>query len=185
MSVGVLEILRELDACDSALAWVAARPSATAEALWAECPRGDWMLWLVARAGVDRRLVVLAACDCAEPALEYVPDGEDRPRQAIEVTRAWCRGEAELEDVRAAALAAYAAYAARAADAYAALAADAYAYAARAADAYAAADCAAAYAAAADAADAATARTTSLAHSADIVRARIPWPTVAAALEAL
>jgi hypothetical protein len=58
------------------------------------------MLWLLARTGADHRELVLAACDCAETALIHVPAGEDRPRQAIETTRAWCRGEATIEQVR-------------------------------------------------------------------------------------
>jgi hypothetical protein len=43
--------------------------------------------------GVDRSLVVLAACDCARTWLRHVPPGEDRPRLAIETAEAWCRGE--------------------------------------------------------------------------------------------
>jgi hypothetical protein len=56
--------------------------------------------------GVDRSLVVLAACDCARTALRYVPPGEDRPLLAIEAA-------AHLR--AAAAEAAYADYAAHAA----------------------------------------------------------------------
>jgi len=108
-------------ACSDAVEWVGTR---TIEQAWAECERGDWMLWLAGRIDIDRKLLVSAACACAEPALAFVRAGEDRPRLAIEVARAWCVGTATLDDVRAAAAAAYAAYAA----AYAA--ADAAAYAA-------------------------------------------------------
>ena len=48
------------------------------------------------------------------------PPGEDRPRLAIETAEAWCRGEVTIEEVRAAADAAYAAHAAGYAAAYAA-----------------------------------------------------------------
>jgi hypothetical protein len=34
--------------------------------------------------------------------LHFVPAGEDRPRRALEVARAWCRGDASLDDVRSA-----------------------------------------------------------------------------------
>ncbi len=154
------EQLRDLDACAEAIKWVNGR---SLRKCWQVADRGDWMLWLAARVGVDRKTLVLAACDCAEPALKYVPKGEDRPRKAIETARAWCEGRATLKEVRSAA------FAARAADAaaYAAAAADAAAYAAYAADAY------AAYAAA-DAADAADAYAASLKHSAKLVRKRIP-----------
>lgn len=140
------DTLRRLDACQEARVWVGDRDLATA---WRECARGDWMLWLAARAGVDRRLVVEAACDCAEAALVHVPAGENRPRVAIETARRWSRGEATVEEVRRAA-----------------------------------ADAADAYAASYAAADADAGRRASLARSADMVRARIPYETIAAALEA-
>ena len=101
-------------ACRDAVEWVGTRPI---EQAWAECERGDWMLWLSGKIDIDRKLIVLAACACAEPALAFVPAGEDRPRRAIEVARAWCADAATLDDVRAAA------YAYAAADADAAYAA--------------------------------------------------------------
>ena len=126
-------------ACRDAVEWVGTRPI---EQAWAECERGDWMLWLSGKIDIDRKLIVLAACACAEPALAFVPAGEDRPRRAIEVARAWCADAATLDDVRAnAANAAYAvdAYAAAYAAANAANAADAATAAAYAANAAAAA----------------------------------------------
>ena len=127
------------------------------------------MLWLAARADVRRQEVVLAACACARLALPHVLAGEMRPLRAIETAEAWAQGEAgvTLTDVRRAAAAAAAAYAAAAAAA--AYAADAAAYAAYAADAY-----AAAYAA--------DARARVLRECAALVRERIPWATVEAAL---
>jgi len=104
----------------------------------------------------DRKTLVLAACLCAETALKFWEKKhptDNRPHIAIETARRWARGEATLDEVKAAADAAdAAAYAAdAAAAAYAAYAAsDDAAYAAAAA--YAASD-----AAAADAADAADA----------------------------
>ncbi len=46
------------------------------------------------RLGVDSKLLVLAACDCAEPALKHVSKGEARPRIAIETARRWVNGDA-------------------------------------------------------------------------------------------
>jgi hypothetical protein len=68
------------------------------------------MFWIAAKLGVDRRLIVLAACDCARLALPYVPVSEERPRLAIETAEAWTLGEATLEEARTArdAAAAYA-----------------------------------------------------------------------------
>ena len=53
----------------------------------------------------DKRRL-LAACDCAETALRFVPPGEVRPRDAIETARRWVRREASLAEVRRAAIAA-------------------------------------------------------------------------------
>lgn len=104
-------------ACGEALEWVRARPTLTAQELWDNCPRGDWLLWWASRAGVPRPTLVLAACACARTVLPYVPPGEDRPLRAIATAEAWARGEGTTKaEVLAAATVAYAA-AAVAADA--------------------------------------------------------------------
>ena len=72
------------------------------EDLWRDCERGDWMLWLAAKAGVDRHIVVEVACACARTALQYVPAGEERPRRAVELAEAWARGKADRTALRAA-----------------------------------------------------------------------------------
>ena len=173
--------LTRLRACAEAVDWARTQPDA--KTAWGACQRGDWMLWLAGRAGVDRKQVVLAACDCAEPALVHLADDASLLAcvWAIDSARRWARGETDSREVEAAAYAAYdAAYdaaAAYAAVAYAAAyAADAYAaYAA-----YAAAAAAAAYAAAYDAAAYAAAYA---ATSADLVREHIAWSDVERALE--
>jgi hypothetical protein len=172
----VVAALKKLRACRESIEW-ASEHGGDWSALWRDCQRGDWMLWLAGmlagEPGSDkRRPLVLATCECARLALKHVPDGEDRPRKAIEAAEAWAHGAAgvTLEQVRAYADAAAYAYAyAYAAYAYAA-AADAAAAAAAAAD-----DAAAAAAYAAYAADAyAAARGTRLAQCADIVRKHYP-----------
>ena len=116
-----------MNACAEAVEW--ASRFATPEQAWAACERGDWMLWLVGRAGIEREKLVLVACECARLALPHTSD--ERVKKAIEVTEAWARGEVAIEDVRAARQGALAARTA----AYAAAAAAAAAYAAYAADA--------------------------------------------------
>src|SRR3990172_4128216 len=177
--------LVKMDACAEAVEWARTQPSLARA--WRVCPRGDWMLWLAEKRHVDRKRLTWVACQCARTALRYVPDGEALPLRCIEVTEAWTRGEATLDEVRAAGAAAWAAGAA-----WAAWAAGAAAWAARAArDAAGAARAAAGAAraaagAAAGAAGAAAwaardaagaARDASLAESARIVRRE--WPTVA------
>ena len=60
----------------------------------------------------DHRLLALWAAACAEHVLhlfESVQPSDPRPRQAIELTRAWARGEIKMSQARAAAGAANAA----------------------------------------------------------------------------
>jgi hypothetical protein len=140
------DVLTRMSACDGAVEWARTQPSYAVA--WRRCQRPDWLLWLAGRCSrtlTQRRAIVLAACDCAETALRFVPAGEVRPAEAIRVARAWCRGRTTLEAVRVAADAA----------AYDAPNADAAAYAAYAA-AVAVAAAAAVAVAAYDAADAAT-----------------------------
>jgi hypothetical protein len=172
------EQLKAMGACASARDWVGARDLPTA---WAECQEPSWMFWLAGRT-VSRQALVLAACDCAELALKYVPAGEDRPRIAIETARKWARGEATIEQVHEARRNAYDA----AADADAA---DDAAYdAARGAATYAAAAaCASAADAADDAATAATAanaaRKTSNLESCNAIRRNITADMIAAGMK--
>jgi len=116
-------LLVKLGACSEAVKWTNGKELAEA---WANCERADWMLWLVGHmAGQEGwptlQQIVLVACRFAEDALpifeKKYPDDE-RPRQAIEVTRLWCEGKATIKEVRKVRSAAYAsAYAAAAADA--------------------------------------------------------------------
>ena len=127
--------LRRLWACNPAMEHFLESKAETFEAFWESVERPDWLLWLVGRLEIDRKLLVMTACACARTALKYVKPGEERPLRAIETAERWCRGEATIDEVRKARAAAdVAAYAdvADAADAaaYAAVAADA-AYAAR------------------------------------------------------
>jgi hypothetical protein len=60
----------------------------------------------------DHHLLAVWAADCAEHVLhlfEQVRPGDDRPRRAIELTRAWARGELTMTQARKAAFASAAA----------------------------------------------------------------------------
>ena len=167
------DYLRSLGACPEAREW--AEPYATLAEAWVACERADWLLWYAGKRGVDRRLLVRAACACARTVLPYVPVGEDRPHRAIEMAERWCDGRATLQEVSAAAADAAdaAAYAAADAADAAADAADAAAYAAYANAPNAAADAAyaAAYAATADAVAADAAYAAAYAATADAAAA--------------
>ena len=144
------QLLKQIHACNEAIDWVGEGTIAEA---WAECERADWMLWLIGKmmgkpGWPTHQELVRATCLCVRPALEFVPDGEERPRLAIEAAERWAKNpttENRLAAAAAAYAAAYAAAAAAAADAADAAAAASYA-AAYAAYAAAAAAAAAAYA---------------------------------------
>ena len=167
-------LLARLHACSEARDWSAGK---TLEQAWAECPRGDWMLWLAGHLDIDRKVLVRAACACARLALPFVPADETRPLKAIEAAEAWTRGEATIEDVRAARVARVARAAALAAAAACAAAEAAWACAA------AEAAWAVAYAAVCAAAEAArgAALASKLAECADIVRKHVPYELIAEA----
>jgi hypothetical protein len=155
--------LKEWGACSDGYDWAIKQKSW--KALWANCPRGDWMIWLLRKTGnwTHAQKVGIAVA-CAEHVLHICeakhPDGK-RPRQAIEAAKAWLDNPCDATRNAAAAYSAAAYSAAYSAAAYAAAAYSAAAYSAAAysAAAYsAAAYSAAAYSAAysASAADAAT-----------------------------
>jgi len=107
--------LTRLEACTDARAWARSLPAdTTPESAWSACERGDWLLWLLGalhrRGAVTRQVLVLAACASARTALRYLAG---RPAEAasiasIETAERWCRGEATIDEVRAARDAAWA-----------------------------------------------------------------------------
>lgn len=174
--------LKKLAACNDAIEWAGDRD---ARAAWNECERADWMLWLAQRV-LDLKLVMRAACACARTALQFVPAGEDRPRVAIETAEVWTRGEATIEAVRIASVAARTAaqaayYAANAANSYAAYAAHSAAVCAG----FSAADHAADADAYADYAAYAERRTQALREMADLVRGIISAEEISDAMKGL
>ena len=48
-------------ACENAIAWAGKYHSL--QECWEKCERGDWLLWFADNIGIDRKILVLAACD--------------------------------------------------------------------------------------------------------------------------
>ena len=101
--------LIDLDACREAREWADRK---TLSEIWGQCPRGDWMLWLARRAGVDKRTMTAAKADCAATIKHLMKD--PRSIKALETAQAYGRGEATDDELAAAAAAAYDAAAAAA-----------------------------------------------------------------------
>jgi len=108
-AAGLYDLLVKLAARKEILEWARGKPLDQA---WEECERADWMLWLCERmigneGWPTRQQIVLVACDCAEIALgaweKRYPKNPDLCK-ALEVTRAWAKGKATLEEVRHAAI---------------------------------------------------------------------------------
>ena len=67
--------LKEHGACDPAIKWIDNLPDASPHKLWAKCPRGDWMAWLLAESGVPLDQWVPAMYAAAERAVsQYAAD---------------------------------------------------------------------------------------------------------------
>lgn len=60
---------------------------ATWESLWAECPRGDWLLAIAERIGVEHTHLVRAAVACAR-----VADPDANARHLLELVEGWLSG---------------------------------------------------------------------------------------------
>jgi hypothetical protein len=103
------DFLRNINACHETIKWVGNR---TAQQAWNDCPRADWMLWWLAKIGMQNRMLVTLKCKCVRTALEYMPKDEGRPRAAIELVEMlafYSPGSITKRDLMAAAQAAWAA----------------------------------------------------------------------------
>lgn len=92
------QLLHHLGACDEARLWVDRTPG-TVRNVWNICEDPAFLFWFLGEIGIGCNSIALISCQCARLALQYVPDGEDRPRICIETTEAYLRGEATTEQV--------------------------------------------------------------------------------------
>lgn len=107
-----IEYLKSLNACHRAIKWVKTHGGTAAEC-WHDCEHGDWMAWLAAHINnTTQQQLVDVLADCAALALKYYeaiyPD-DKRVRNCINTCRRYAKGKATMEELIAAADAAYAA----------------------------------------------------------------------------
>ena len=117
------EYLKSVNACQPAIDWAGDKP---VEQVVAECHRGDWLLWLAKKCGVELQPLTLAKGHCANTVRHLMTD--ERSTRAVDVAIAFGEGRATRQELdtasSAAADAAYtASSAASSAAAYAANAA--------------------------------------------------------------
>ena len=91
--------------CLEALAWYKTQPDS--RTAWNNCPRGDWMLWIAQKMGVDERLLTLAKGYCAKTVMHLMKD--KRSRKAVDVAIEYGQGKVTKKELIYYAAAAYAA----------------------------------------------------------------------------
>jgi hypothetical protein len=94
----VLAWLERERVCEWAVDWFR-RSGLSFEDAWTAREMSGWLLLVASRAGVPGSVLRLCACDIAESVLHYVPEGEERPRRAIEVARRYAAGEATVAEL--------------------------------------------------------------------------------------
>lgn len=85
----------------------------TMSEVWEACERASWLLWILEKhATPTKEQFVRLAILFAESCLRLIPEGEDRPRLAVEAAKTWLADPSREHEIAAA----RAAYAARADD---------------------------------------------------------------------
>lgn len=95
------ELLRNLNACVDAQIWARGR---TIEQVVAECPRGDWLLWLARKVDVGLQPLTLVKGHCANTVRHLMQ--EEQSVKAVDTAIAFGEGRATWEELTAAAAAA-------------------------------------------------------------------------------
>jgi len=95
-----LLIYCDLIGANSFVEWVRSHPDASFYDLWEEAIDPDWFTYLAIAGGATKEQLVFAGCAVARLCLHLIPEGDDRPRIAIETAEKWCRGEATAEQVK-------------------------------------------------------------------------------------
>ena len=119
------ELLIKLNACDEAIEWAGDR---TIEEIVKDCDRGDWLLWLAKKIGIELQPLTLAKGHCANTVRHLMKN--ERSIKAVDMAIAFGEGRATMEELNNAAAASYAAAAASYAANAASYAANAASYAA-------------------------------------------------------
>ena len=99
----MMELLNKLNACQDAKLWSAGKTLSQARQ---ECQRADWMLWLLGRSQINKKIIATIAVECAESCAH---NAKDYPAVAecIAVVKRFLAGEATQDELLAARSAAW------------------------------------------------------------------------------
>lgn len=92
----------QFDPCISAIDYYETKDSF--DQAWEDCHRGDWMLWIAYRLGVNERKFFLAKARCAKTVFHLM--NHEESRNAVEVAERYGLGTATIGELYAAAEAA-------------------------------------------------------------------------------
>ena len=84
-----LDAAKYYDACKSS------------EEAWNNCPRGDWMLWIASKLGVDIKILTLTKVHCALTVRHLIKD--KRSIKALEMALKFANNKATLKELKIAA----------------------------------------------------------------------------------
>src|SRR3990167_9148624 len=70
----------------------------SSEKAWNNCPRGDWMLWIASKLGVDIKILTLTKVHCALTVRHLIKD--KRSIKALEVALKFANGKATLKELK-------------------------------------------------------------------------------------
>ena len=97
--------IEQFNPCNDAL--IFRKKYKTFRGAWNNCPRGDWMLWIAKRVGIDIRLLTLAKGYCAKTVIHLMTD--QRSKDAVKAAIDYGHGKIDDVQLRNAAYAAYSA----------------------------------------------------------------------------
>ena len=86
--------IEQFNPCEDAL--IFRKKYKTFRGAWNNCPRGDWMLWIAKRVGIDIRLLTLAKGYCAKTVIHLMTD--QRSKDAVKAAIDY--GHGKIDDVQ-------------------------------------------------------------------------------------
>jgi hypothetical protein len=86
------DLLEDIYACKEARDWIEQNKINTIEQAVEKCERGDWLLWLASRSGIDFKILTLAKGLCANTARSLMKD--ERSRKAVDTATVLIRTKA-------------------------------------------------------------------------------------------